>query len=269
MSFVYEERSSDLPFVEAIWRTEDTADGTYLAAADGAWDMIFTKEAGHTTVLLSGPSSKAIPVPYKVGNRNFGVRFRPGAFMAQVSAENMLNVTSPLPTSSSRSFWFQGESHELPTYDNVDTYLQKLVQKRLLNHDNVVTAVLGGMRPDISDRTVQRHFRHVTGLSPRGLVNIRRANRAVALLQGGMAIRDVVMELGYADQAHMTRQVKQISGCTPGEIVTKVDMTCRLHSIQGYGVCAQMKVQNFKGGFYGDSSIQAIYPPGAARRIND
>ena len=46
MVFVYEERPSESPYVEAIWRTTDTSNGLYLAAADGAWDMIFTNQNG-------------------------------------------------------------------------------------------------------------------------------------------------------------------------------------------------------------------------------
>lgn len=260
MSFVYEERLSDSPFVEAVWRTEDTADGLYLAAADGAWDLIFTERDGEHRILLSGPSSRATPVPYRAGNRNFGVRFRPGVFMPALTAMKMVDVTDKLPQKTKQRFWLQGESWQLPTFDNVDAFLAKLARLNLLATDTIVAAVLAGHRPPVTERSVQRHFMRTIGLTPRYMHNIQRANRAVELLQQGHAIATVAAELGYADQAHMTRQVKHASGRTPGEIVRVVE-SCRLRSIPGYGPCAQMKVQNYKQGVdYGYKTFQNQYP---------
>jgi hypothetical protein len=45
MSFDYEEKPSTSRFVDVFWRTHDTSDGTYLAAADACWDMIFIRSA--------------------------------------------------------------------------------------------------------------------------------------------------------------------------------------------------------------------------------
>lgn len=264
MNFVYEERSSDLPFVETIWRTEDTADGMYLAAADGAWDITFTERGGQHRILLSGPSSRATPVPYQAGNRNFGVRFSPGVFMPALAAMNMVDVTDAQKTK--QRFWLQGESWELPTFDNVDVFLAKLARLNMLAKDTIVAAVLAGHRPPITDRSIQRHFMYSIGLPPRHVQNIHRANRAVELLQQGTSIGDVILELGYADQAHLTRQVKHVSGRTPGQILRVVE-ACRLRSIQGYGPCAQMKVQNYKKGVdYGNQTLQTQYPESSARR---
>ena len=43
MTFLYEERPSPSRFVDIVWRTHDTSDGEYLAAADACWDMIFIR----------------------------------------------------------------------------------------------------------------------------------------------------------------------------------------------------------------------------------
>jgi hypothetical protein len=68
MSFDYEERPSSSRFVDIIWRTYDTSDGTYLAAADACWDMIFIRSVHGNRALLSGPSTEITPVPYRAGN---------------------------------------------------------------------------------------------------------------------------------------------------------------------------------------------------------
>jgi AraC-like DNA-binding protein len=40
---------------------------------------------------------------------------------------------------------------------------------------------------------------------------------AAARLQRGASILDVTHDLGYADQAHMTRDLKSLTGYTPGQ----------------------------------------------------
>src|SRR5918996_301457 len=97
MSFTYEEKQSSSPYVDIVWRTEDQTDGVYVASADACWDMIFIKHKdGQTKVLLSGPSSQTTQVPYSAGNKNFGVRFKPGILFTDIPVINMLNVTKAL-----------------------------------------------------------------------------------------------------------------------------------------------------------------------------
>ena len=73
-------------------------------------------------------------------------------------------------------------------------------------------------RPELSERTVQRHFRYVLGVTPKALRQMLRAQRAVELLRGGLPIIDVAQNLGFADQAHLTRSLKALTGQTPGAI---------------------------------------------------
>jgi AraC-like DNA-binding protein len=257
MAFVYETRSSNSQLVEAIWRTEDTANGMYLAAAGGAWDMIFIKRDGRTDVLLRGPSSYATPVSYRQGNRNLGIRFRPGSFMLNLPAVRMVNTMTVLPQIRPNTFWFDGLSWEIPNFDNADIFVEKLIQNSTLAQDSVVENSLRGDVLGITQRSVQRHFLQATGLSLRYHQQIRRAGEAIKLLETGHNILEVVHRLGYADQPHMSRIIKHMSGCTPGQIIQKMERARRLHSINGYGVCAEMKVINFNGGIHAHKTLQA------------
>ncbi|MEZ4678761.1 MAG: helix-turn-helix domain-containing protein [Caldilineaceae bacterium] len=69
-------------------------------------------------------------------------------------------------------------------------------------------------------RSVQRRFRHVTGLTQGQVSQIERARLAVALLQQGVSILDVVDLAGYADQPHLTRSLKRFAGQTPAQILS-------------------------------------------------
>jgi AraC-like DNA-binding protein len=62
-----------------------------------------------------------------------------------------------------------------------------------------------------------RTFRKQVGLPPHGYLNQVRLNRAKRLLAQGKPISDVAQETGFADQSHLTRQFKRMTGVTPGQ----------------------------------------------------
>jgi len=127
----------------------------------------------------------------------------------------MVDVTVELPMPAEDSFVLGGIPWSLPTYENIEMFLAELAEQGLLSSDPVVRAALEGKVADMSDRSVQRHFKKATGLPPRRVMQILRARKAVELLQQGIPIPDVASELGYADQAHMTRMLKRYTGYTP------------------------------------------------------
>ena len=217
MTFEYEDKPSSSRFVDIIWRTHDTSDGTYLAAADACWDLIFIRSGDTTRVLLSGPSSVITPVPYRAGNRNVGIRFVRGSFLTHVPASVMVDTTITLPMADDGSFAMAGRTWQVPTYETVDEFIASLEREELLSDDPLVLAVLAGTRPATSTRSVQRRFSTVTGLTANRIRQIVRARTAAEMLQRGAPILDVTHELGYADQAHLTRDLKRLTGFTPGQ----------------------------------------------------
>lgn len=61
-----------------------------------------------------------------------------------------------------------------------------------------------------------RVFRRATGLPPHAWLQQRRLEQARALLKNGCTPLAVAMQLGFADQSHLTRQFKQVYGVGPG-----------------------------------------------------
>jgi AraC-like DNA-binding protein len=216
MSFEYEEKPSRSRFVDIIWRTHDTSDGTYLAAADACWDMIFIRSVHGNRTLLSGPSSRITPVPYRAGNRNFGIRFHRGSFLTHVPTTAMVDTTEALPMPTPESFLLAGTEWPMPTYETADDFIAELERRELLSDDPLVNADLRGEAPGTSARSVQRHVSHVTGLTANRIRQIVRAREAADRLRRGDAILDVTHDMGYADQAHLTRDLKRLTGYTPG-----------------------------------------------------
>ena len=115
MTFEYEEKPSRSRFVDIVWRTHDTSDGTYLAAADACWDMIFIRSDHGNRALLSGPSTQITPVPYRAGNRNVGIRFHRGSFLTHVPTTAMVDTTEALPMPTPESFLLAGTEWPMPS----------------------------------------------------------------------------------------------------------------------------------------------------------
>lgn len=70
----------------------------------------------------------------------------------------------------------------------------------------------------IGERTLQRLISRRTGLTPKWLVQRRRLHEAAESLRGGRQVdlATLAAELGYADQAHLTRDFRTVTGLTPG-----------------------------------------------------
>lgn len=69
-----------------------------------------------------------------------------------------------------------------------------------------------GLRPE----TLSRGFRLAYGCTPKAYRASLRARAAVTALRGEMPLAGIAHQLGYADQAHMTRAVTALTGLPPG-----------------------------------------------------
>lgn len=69
-----------------------------------------------------------------------------------------------------------------------------------------------------SKRTVNRVWRDLVGISPRGYAKLMRVHRALELIEQGRPLAAVAAECEFADQAHMARQIKEIAGLSPSRM---------------------------------------------------
>ena len=71
-------------------------------------------------------------------------------------------------------------------------------------------------RHGLSPETVSRRFRKLFGQTPAAFRSEVRAQRAFALLVGSaMTLAGIAAQAGFADQAHMTRAMKALTGAPP------------------------------------------------------
>ncbi len=218
---VFKGRLSESPFVESIWYTQSEQAGDFTSVAATRWEMVITKMAGRTTMTVRGPETFATPALIPPDAEFLGITFKLGTFMPIFPVPRLVDAPINLPDANSRSFWLNGSSWEFPDFENVDTFVARMMRAGLLAREPVVDAALSGQIKvkELSLRTLQRRFAQATGLSHGAVVQIERALRASDLLAHGVSILDTVDQAGYADQPHLTRALKRYMGQTPKQIL--------------------------------------------------
>ncbi len=220
MFLIFNDRPSDSPFVERVWRCHSERAGTFLSIAASHWEMVVTRHDGKTTLTVRGPERSAATLDCPAEGEWLGIRFKLGTFMPHLPARNLLDRKDvTLPEATGQSFWLNGSAWEYPDFENAETFVNRLVHDGLIAVDLPVKAALQGRPQNMSTRSAQRHFLQATGMTHSTIRQIERARHATNLLKHGVSILDTVPEAGYFDQAHLTRSLKYLIGQTPAQII--------------------------------------------------
>jgi len=242
---IYREIRPPAPLREhllCLW-TETTSDRADLPPMrilpDGCIDVVWT--AGQPP-RVAGPATTAVFPGIPPGSTLVAARFRPGmaATVLGVPAYELADADVPLA-----ALW--GDRRARPggrfdesrlASDGLDE-LQALLLGRLEQvqpGDRIVTsaadvlirdpeAALGDLadRTGLSDRQLRRRFEAAIGYGPKTFQRIARFRRwlglAEATPQDERRLVDLAAEAGYADQAHLTREVTRLAGLPPSVLL--------------------------------------------------
>lgn len=219
MTLIYEERVSDSPYIETVTRGWTESDGSVIRPAEVHWHMVFAKHHGRLHPMVVGSTTSAGNTSWTADAEVLWIKFRLGTFMPHLAVKNYVDTVAALPDASSRSFWLNGLAWEFPSYDNVETFVGRLVHYDLLVRDPIVHDALQGQLSGISPRTIRHRFLQSIGLSRSHIRQFERAQRAIELLQRGVSIIDTAYQAGYFDQPHLTKALKQFTGYTPAQFL--------------------------------------------------
>jgi AraC-like DNA-binding protein len=210
------------------------ADST-LVLPDGCVDLIWRDGR----LLVAGLDSTARPSPVRSGEAIAGIRLRPGVAGAVfgLPASELLDVQVPLQeVLGSGSSEFTERLAGARGHDAEHLLLEGLVASAIVDRspDPLVLAAtrrLGfpGSRVDeladalgISERQLRRRFHQSVGYGPKTLDRILRfrrlVSRARAVSGGEVDLARLAADLGYADQAHMTRDCVRLTGMPPAQL---------------------------------------------------
>lgn len=217
-----ETRAAESPsaarFIAHIDRVSYAAPTQELLRPDGSWDLVFRQTRSGLLVLQTGQTDRVVPLESQAGDSYLSIAFRPEVYMPARPGQLMMNEGHVHGFASRRDFLIGAERLELPTFENVEQFVLLLARRGLIEVDLLLQRAVAGGWARIDDRSLQRHSAHVTGMSPKKLQQILRADAAAALLRSGQRPADVAAELGYTDQAHLTHSLLRILGLTPGQI---------------------------------------------------
>ncbi|MDX6656064.1 MAG: hypothetical protein QOH62_857 [Solirubrobacteraceae bacterium] len=204
--------------VSALWRIDREADGAHLIVPDGVTDLVIRDGEA----IAAGVDTCASQVPARSGATILGVRLRPGAApdVLGVPAGELRDLRIPLEElwgADGRAFAedplgvlqrrFRG---------TVPADLAVARAAALIATGERLASAAGAV--GLGDRQLRRRFAAAVGYGPKTFARVMRFQRMLACVRAGAPLATVAADVGYADQAHMTREAVLLSGRTPAAL---------------------------------------------------
>lgn len=234
MTSVYHERPAHSALrgpVTCVW-TQSVGPDEHVQriVPDGCVDLIWL----HGRLELAGPDTGPRSVRLGRGSTIAGIRLRPGAarlLLDSVPASELRDQQIDLA-----DLWgpktrpLADRLTHATRQEDAAAVLERVTLSRLphFQRDLAIESAIDHLRRTppppvpalahslgLSERQLRRRFIAAVGYGPKTLamiIRFRRANR-VGAGQGGLA--ELAATTGYADQAHLTREVRRLTGVTP------------------------------------------------------
>ncbi|MDX3415939.1 helix-turn-helix transcriptional regulator [Streptomyces sp. MD20-1-1] len=226
---MYGERASRLPGA-AVWTSEPAGeDGTGRVLPDGCMDLLWHDGR----LLVAGPDTRAYVDAGAVGPWA-GIRFHPGTaptllgVPAHELRDRRVELADLWPAAEVRRATARVHAAHHPARGLEEVALRLAAAAGppdpLLTR--LVTALDAG-RPvaatadELGLGARQLHRRSLTafGYGPKTLARILRMRRALALARAGVPFAETAVLAGYADQPHLSREVRRLTGVALRELV--------------------------------------------------
>lgn len=227
MPATYAERPSRLPGA-VVWTKRVAAAGTErdasgLVLPDGCMDLLWT--GGR--LLAAGPDTRAFRPGPGQGSRWAGVRLGPGTMPALLGVpahelrDQRIDLAALRPAAEVRRLVARIDAApdpaaaleelalrlaaEAPPQDGL---ARAVASSLAAGHGVAATAEAVGL----GARQLHRRSLAAFGYGPKTLARILRLQRALALARSGVPLAETAARSGYADQAHLARDVRELAG---------------------------------------------------------
>jgi AraC-like DNA-binding protein len=226
---VYAERPSRLSGA-VVWTNRPPQDGVSAVLPDGCIDLLWHEGR----LLVAGPDTRA-HVPQGEPGVWVGLRFYPGTAPALLGVpayellDRRVDLSELWPAAKVRRLTRGVQAatdpatalEELALYqaaevDPPDPLLRQVV--RALDAGDQVAATAD--RLGLGARQLHRRSLSAFGYGPKTLARILRLQRALALARAGVALADTAARTGFADQAHLARDVRELAGTPMRELLS-------------------------------------------------
>jgi AraC-like DNA-binding protein len=118
---------------------------------------------------------------------------------------------------------------ELASSDYSFTKFDRLIRWMRMEGEQKNIGELASMA-NMSEKTLQRHMKKVTGVTPKSFGNILRFNSVLKLIDSSEELdwQDILFRSGYYDQAHFIKDFKRFTGLTPTEFMKENETLSKL-----------------------------------------
>jgi AraC-like DNA-binding protein len=218
---------------------------------DGCADIVWIGEA---PAVVAGPARGAIVVPLRPRTIVVGIRLRPGAASSALGlpASEFADRDTPL-----QELWGAGADALAAPVIEQPSVAAKLgtaaaALARFLPDAGPIDPMIAAAtrwlarRPegriedlarflDVGERRLRRRFVAAIGYGPKTFQRVLRLQRVLALAGGsprpGVTLAALAAEAGYADQAHMSRELQALTGRSPGALLQSATSTLELSDL--------------------------------------
>jgi len=219
--------------VACLWENDVVRDRPQLVIPDGGVDLVWFGDAGLQVVGAdTGPHTVA-----PVGSTVTGIRLRPGAAgsVLRVPASEIRDQRVDLSLLWGDRAALTAELMAAASPARRLGLLTREVLRRQAVPDPLVVAAAGSLSQPaarvaevaadlgVSDRQLRRRTLAAIGYGPKTLARVARLRRLIALDGEELAVRAVLA--GYASQAHMTEEVRRLTGSTPVRFLKDATLT--------------------------------------------
>jgi AraC-like DNA-binding protein len=221
---MYSERASSLPHVVAWWSVTAPGEPEKRILPDGCLDIIW--QDGR--VFVAGPDTTAQIGRPRPGSRMFALRFGAGTGpgVLGLPASELVDRQVPLD-----ALWPATAVRRLAEAADPLAAMVGAARRRWVEPDPSVLGLFQlaragrpvasiAVRCGVSPRQLQRRSNAAFGYGPKVLERIFRLQRAVGLARRGSPFASVSAEAGYADQAHLAREVRAMAGVPLGVLIS-------------------------------------------------
>lgn len=216
---MWEQRASSSPEIRTVWRAVVDEAADYIDEASEHWGLSFIRRPdGSLAAELAGPRIEGLPIRSHAGEAYWGVELAAHVVIPGVDKVLLRGAIAELPVANGRVA-IGGCHYPVPGWEELEPFVARLVAEGVMVADADIRRALGGDDRGLSRRSWQRRFSSVTGLRRKEIERLDRCRRAYRLLSEGVRPSEVAVSVGYADQAHLTRELRRIRGETPARIL--------------------------------------------------
>lgn len=249
----YQERSSPAHLADCflcLWEQVIFGSGDYVhrVLPDACVDIVFINEAPPVVV---GPWTDPFLVRFPSGTRIVGARLQPGraAGILGIPAAELLNRSVPLRdlwSTRGARFRLEFDEQTVSSHPALEAALARAITSATPPDAAIMTSIRWLARHPgatveqlsrsigISHRQLQRRFSVALGYGPKMFQSVLRFQRLLSCARrqiGRVRLADLAAVAGYADQAHMTREVQRFAGCAPTAALSSADSTLKMSDL--------------------------------------